>query len=146
MNKADKILNTEYTLSELGRRTSLYRINHKLTQAELAYAVFESMKDQGLVAPEAEFKANVGRVTISKLEKGNRCPTKDFVRALINLIESDSKPYGDDPESSAQQYDRIIRELTIIVNQIPMQSAESLLFMARMIKEGSFNNFERRGY
>lgn len=145
MNSTDKILDTKYSLNELGRRTSLYRIKHKLTQAGLAEAIFDSMKEKGLVDPDAEFKAEVGRVTISKLEKGNRCPARDFVYELIGMIEDDSNS-NDDPEIIEHQYDQIIRDLTIIVRNLPLRSAESLLLTARMIRDGSFNNIDSRGY
>lgn len=130
----------KYTLKEFGRLVAYKRScgKNSLSQTELADKVKEYLSPDRL--DQLPPTVNATRVMLGRLEQGTctKFPTDGVIEALIYALNLEEG--AKDDFLTADRVVQIMDELKVIIESIPARSAESLLFIAQMLKNGDLNN------
>ena len=135
-----RIGKNEYTLMEFGRLVAYKRSSREinLSQNELAGKVRSYLLPQH--PDQIPSTINATRVMLGRLEQGigTKRPTDGVIEALISILNLEEGTKDGFP--TKEEVDLFLGELRAIIESIPKRSAQSLLFVAQMLKNGDLNN------
>ena len=124
-----------HSLAEFGRLLKACRRKEGLSQTELAEKIYGSLQHHNVTL--ASNNSRTGGVMIGRIEKGLHHPSEEYFEAIKEVLNLDN--YNEKYFSDVLIED-IKGQLSEIVETIPPRSAESLLRIAHMIKNGELTN------